>query len=240
MSLKLFVFSFVASLLMLSPVHADDDETGAAQEVAPSSPLEERIRAHRERFDQRELQREQRRTELELQHEQRRTEHERRREESRKRHEAMQKYYSEKMQARLTLIEQRQQQIASRHEAMRNRAQDRYNYLNGNSEDMLNKALNAQLDIANRHEEIRKQAEERHKRIAAHRDAMMGMTLQERRAYLDEHASEIFGQSAAIPRSSVPPRPPWMMQHPSSPSCGHVPRRPCPHHPGAQAKQSAN
>ncbi len=240
MSLKLFVFLFVAPLLMLSPVFADDGETGAAQAAAPS-PLEERIRAYRERFDQRDQQREQRRTGHELQHEQRQPEHDRQREESRMRREAMQKYYSEKMQARLTMIEQRQQQIARQHESMRNRAQDRYNYLSGNSEDMINKALNAQLDMAKRHEEIRKQAEERHKRVAAHRDAMMDMTPLERKAYMDEHASEIFGQSAAVPRSSIPTRPPWMMQYPPyHPPYGPAQRRPCPYHHGARAKQSNN
>jgi len=210
MSLKLLFVALSASLLVLSPVHADGYEAGAAQEVAPS-PLEKRIRAYRERFDQREQQQ---------------VGHERQREESRKRHEAMQKYYSEMMQARLTMIEHRQQQIASWHEAIRNRAQDRYNYLTGNSEDMLNKALGAQLGIASRHEIMRKQAEVRHQRVAAHRDAMMGMTSEERRAYMDEYASEIFGQSATTPRSSVPPPPQQMMRHPPFASHGFVSQRP--------------
>ena len=93
MSLKLLVFTFAASVL-LSPVYAEEGGTGAVQDVAPS-PVEERIRAYRQRFDRREMQ-----------DEQRLAESERRREESRKRQEAMQKYYNEKMQARLTMIEQ--------------------------------------------------------------------------------------------------------------------------------------
>ena len=56
MSLKLFVFTFIASLVMLSPVQAEESKTGAEPTVAPS-PMEERIRAYRERVDQRELQR---------------------------------------------------------------------------------------------------------------------------------------------------------------------------------------
>ena len=213
MSLKLSVFAFAASLL-LSPVHAEEGEAGAVQAVAPS-PVEERIRAYRQRFDRREVQDEQRLAEFE-----------RRREESSKRHVAMQKYYSEKMQARLTMIEERQQQIAARHEAGRNRAQDRYNYLSSNSEDLMNKALDAQLEIAERHEEIRTQAEERHKKIAAHRDAMMSMTMEERRAYMDEHANEIFGSRGETRRPAAPQRPPWAMRRPSRPAYGPVPRGP--------------
>jgi len=229
MPLKLIIIAFAASFLMLSSVHADSRETGTAPEGAPSS-LEERIRAYRERFDQRELQHQPRQTGHEQQYEQRQARYEWQRDESRRRNEAMQKYYSEMMQARLTMIEQRQQQIASRHEAMRNRARERYYYLTGNSEEMLNRALEAQLDIANRHEEIRKQAEKRHKHVAAYRDAMIDMTPQERRAYMDEHASEIFGQSDAAPRSSFPPHPSGMIPHPPSPSRGPAFRRPCPHH----------
>jgi len=75
MSLKLSIFAFAASLL-LSPVHAEEGEAGAAQAAAPS-PVEERIRAYRQRFERRELQDEQRQTEFD-----------RRREESSKRHEA--------------------------------------------------------------------------------------------------------------------------------------------------------
>ncbi len=200
----LYVFAFVASLMMLSPVHAETVEAGAGQDASPGpaeqarSPIEERIRTYRERFDQREMQRRLQRVQRD--------------EESRKRREAMQKYFNKQMDARLTSLEKRQEAIARRHEAMRNSAQDRYNFLTRNSEDRLNKMLDEQLDIANRHEELRKQAEERHRRMAAHRDAMLDMTPQERRAYMEEHASDIFGRSESDRRPPVPPRPPGMMR----------------------------
>ena len=114
MSLKLFVFAFVTSLLMLSPVHAENDEAVAGQAAAPGSaveaagsavetpsPIEEKIRAYRERFDQRELQRQ--------------TKQAQRDEVLRKRHEAMQKYYNKQMDARLTMLEKQQEEIARRH-----------------------------------------------------------------------------------------------------------------------------
>ena len=108
MSLKLFFIAFAASLLMLSPVHAE--EGGAEQGVAPS-PVEEKVRAYRQRFDQREMQDEQRQAEFE-----------RRREASRKRYEARQKYYNEKMQERLTMIEQQQQQAQQQQQQQRTHA----------------------------------------------------------------------------------------------------------------------
>ncbi len=199
----LYVFAFVASLVMLSPVHAENVEAATGQDAAPGpvqqarSPMEERIRTYRERFDQRELQRRLQRVQRD--------------EESRKRREAMQKYLNKQMDARLTSLEKRQEAIARRHEAMRNGAQDRYNFLSRNSEDMLNEMLDEQLEVANRHEELRKQAEERHRRMAAHRDAMLEMTPQERRVYMEEHASDIFGQPESDRRPPVPPSPSWMM-----------------------------
>ena len=203
MSLKLIVFAFVASLLTLSPVHAENDDAGEKQEAASASvdlahsPMEARIRAYRERFDQRELQRQEQR--------------ERRDEELRKRREAMQKYFNKQMDERLTRLEKRQEELARRHEALRNSAQDRYNFLTSNSEDMLNKILDEQLEVANRHEELRKQAEERHRRMAAHRDAMLDMTPQERRVYMKEHANDIFGPPASSRRPSAPPQSRSMM-----------------------------
>ena len=62
MSLKLSIFAFTA-LLLLSPVHAEEGGEGAAQAAAPS-PVEERIRAYRQRFDRREVQDDQRQAEF--------------------------------------------------------------------------------------------------------------------------------------------------------------------------------
>ena len=87
----------------------------------------------------------------------------------------------------------------------------------------MNKALDEQLKMAERHEEIRKQAEERHKKIAAYRDAMMSMTMEERRAYMDEHADEIFGSPGEFKRPEAPPRPSRAMRPPSPPAMeGHA------------------
>ena len=211
MSLKLFVFAFVTSLLMHTPVHAENDEAAAGQAAAPgpaaeaSGAMEEKIRLHRERFDQRELQRQAKKAQWD--------------EKMRKRRAAMQKFSNKQMDARLTMLAKQQERIARRHEAMRNDAQDRYNFLTRNSQAMLNKMLDEQIEIANRHEELRKEAEERHRRIAAHRDAMLDMAPEERRLYMEEHASEIFGLSASSRRPSAPVRQPWMMRRqPPSPA----------------------
>ena len=88
MSIRLIVFAFFSSVLMFSPAHADEDPAGSASsDVTTSSAMEERIRAHREQFDQRnkeaELLRQQHQAELDELREERQTQMQEQRDASR-------------------------------------------------------------------------------------------------------------------------------------------------------------
>jgi len=124
------------------------------------------------------------------------------------------------MKARMdAYLKQREERLLStvkQQETMRNRAEDRHNYLVENQDDILEKMLDEQVDIASRHEELRKQAEERRKKMAAMRATVMDMPPEERRAYMEEHRAELFGERPASQRPERPAPPAWV-QNPMRP-----------------------
>ena len=117
-------------------------------------------------------------------------------------------------------LKQREESLLAkikRQEEMRNRAEDRHNYLVENQDDILQGMLDEQVDIASRHEELRLQTEERRKKMAFMRATMRDMAPEERRAYMEEHRAELFGEQAAPQRPAGRPAPPSWVQNPMRP-----------------------
>jgi len=134
-----------------------------------------------------------------------------------KRREARQKQQEARMDAYLKQREERLLSTIKEQEAMRNRAEDRHNYLVENQDDILQGMLDEQVDVASRHEELRLQAEDRRKKMAVMRTTMRDMAPEERRAYMEEHRAEFFGEQAAPQRPAGRPAPPSWVQNPMRP-----------------------
>lgn len=218
-------------LFMFSPLYAEDVSSVGESAVGEQSesPVEQRIRAHRESFDRRQANLPERdatltrrQQEIQAQMEARRQAYIKAREERQaqaaKRREARKKYREAKIEAWLKQAEDRQSSEISRQEAARNKAEDRYNYLVANQERLMEEALQKNIDTANRHEEKRKQAEERRKRLITLRETIKDMTPEERRAAIEEYRTEMYGERAATRRVAAPKRAPLQPQPSAPPS----------------------
>jgi hypothetical protein len=182
MSVKTVITGLAFSLIITQPVLATepepvpatpDDKDSATAQPAGDVDLEQRIRAYRELYDERQL-------------------------EQKKRHEEMLERYAERQKARaerfdamLKQREARQAEIIKRQTEMRDRYTGERDYLSEHHLELLDMALKRKEKRIKRHEDVRRQAEERQAEFARYRSEMEGLSPEEMNAYMDERITEM-------------------------------------------------
>ena len=209
MSVRTVIAGIVFSLITTQPVMAMDpapapatpgDEDFATAQPADGAEMEQRVRAYRELYDERQL------------------EQKRRREKMLERYAERQKLRAERFDVMLKQREARQTEIAREQEKMRDRYAGERDYLNEHHQELLQMALKRKEKRIKRHEDMRRQAEERRAEFAAYRSEMEGLSPEEMNAYIDERitemSSEMPQQQRAYPHPRRMPGPRWQSPPP--------------------------
>lgn len=185
MSYRLIVFAFTSSLLMFSPVHADEEQAGAsASGVTPANTMEERIRAYRESYDRRRLQADERHEDAQARHESMRQQHETQvaapDEELSERQKAMRKFHEEQRAIYIKRQEDRAAIAAQRLEA-------RLKYQEARMETFLKEREEKLVDMEKQQEAMRNRAEDQHNYLVENQDKIMQGLLEQKVEIANRH-----------------------------------------------------
>lgn len=195
MSLKPVLFSILATMLLLPVVQAEESPAEAAPAAEPPNPMEQRVRAYREQFDQRakdaELLRQAHQAEMEELREERQAEMEQTREEHQaevesmraqrtmpeqrpmtERQQAKQKYHDEQRAIHEQQRQAREAQVTRQREARQKQREARMDAYLKQREERLDALVKQQ-------EKMRNRAEERHNYLVKNQDDIMEGMLDE-------------------------------------------------------------